>query len=116
MEQETYGIYKTPHLDKYQNSDDKTSQIMQQTWNFGIALQGKGKKIAYMHGPVGYYEGTHLETITLEFKTDDHLKEFLNEPTHDDEDYVFFLYQKLPDRLRYTTLSRRYIEEKRKGM
>jgi hypothetical protein len=115
INRETYGVYSTPQLDKYQEANEEIAEITQDTWNFGLYLQSKGLKVKFMHGPVGMYEGTIIEAISLELRSDDHVKEFIDHPTHNDERYVFFLYQKLDDRVRYTTLTKDWIDQVKKG-
>ena len=75
---ETYGVMLTPHFEKYQTQDQETADIMQATWNFGNLLKGKGYKLAYMHGPIGLYEGVEITAGEIFFGQEDALQKFMD--------------------------------------
>jgi hypothetical protein len=116
---ETFGVFLTPRLEKYQNSEaPETVEIQQWTWNFGNELKGKGYTVTYLAGPIALYEGTRLDTKTFTFKMNDQCKEFMESDKFLDgvklKDCVIFLYQKLPNQLRYDLLTKEFILENRK--
>lgn len=124
MEHETYGVNLTPHFEKYQDQDQETAEIMQETWNFGNFLKGQGYKIAYMHGPVGIYEGIVIvaETVYLEANTGPNDSNSVLpisdvarfETVYPNKDmFLFFLYQKLPNKLRAAQLLRADVDANR---
>ncbi len=111
---ETFGVFLTPRLEKYQNSDAaETAEIQQWTWNFGNELKGQGHTIAYMHGPTCLYEGTPIIAQIFNFKLNDQAKEFIESDPFL-KDCVIFLYQKLPDKLRYAILAKQFVLDNRK--
>jgi hypothetical protein len=113
---ETFGVYLTPRLEKYQNSNAaETVEIQQWTWNFGNELKGQGYTVAYMHGPVCLYEGTLLTALIFDFKLNNQLKEFIDSNSLLKE-CVIFLFQKLPEQLRYAVLEKSIILENRKKL
>lgn len=106
-EAENFNVYLTPHLEKFQTSDSETADIMHATWNFGNALKSKGFDLIYMCGPVGMFEGNLLITEKLEVKD---IEQFI---TDNPKENVYFLYQRLPNVLRFTALPKDYLEEQR---
>ena len=112
---ETYGVMLTPHFEKYQTQDQETADIMQATWNFGNLLKGKGYKLAYMHGPIGLYEGVEITAGEIFFGQEDALQKFM-ELFPDKEQFLFFLYRKYPDALQTSSLLRADVEARRKEL
>ena len=108
---ETYSITLTPHFGKYQDQDQTTADLMQITWNFGNILKSHGYKVAYMHGPTGLYEGMPVVAETMHLETTTFEEEF-----PDKDQYIFFLYQKLVQHLRFGKLRRADVEARRKQL
>jgi hypothetical protein len=118
-ERETYGVYLTPHVSKYQNADlQETTDIAHDTWNFGNVLKANGVDLVYMHGPIGLYEGLMLKTTVFDFKKRkgvDQVLEFLEYYADSKKDLLFFLYQKHAKTLCFAVLTKETVEASREA-
>jgi hypothetical protein len=115
-EKETYGVYLTPHIGKYQNDDvPETSDVAHETWNFGNKLKAKGVDLVYMHGPIGLYEGLPLAAVDLTFskKGVNQVQQFLDFYGDAVKDFIFFLYQKRRKSVRYAAYLKTIVTENR---
>ena len=111
MSTENYGVYLTPHFEKYQAQDEATADGMQATWNFGNKLKFKGYKLAYMHGSVGLYEGMVLQAFEYVFKSKDHVDDFIS--TWPADTNVYFLFRKHKKTLQLAVLDKEVIKQNR---
>jgi hypothetical protein len=118
LDKETYGVYLTPHIGKYQDSHSQdTVDVAHETWNFGNALKAKGLDLVYMHGPVGLYEGLPLGVVRVKFdkRGENQVQEFIDflGGTENAKTVILFLYQKRPMYLLYSLYTKEYITTKR---